>query len=196
MLSILRIMRLLLMLLAFALYSSLPRAAGVELHNIAIVPTEEAYELETDIALELNPRLEDVVSRGVPLYFVLEFQLDRPRWYWLDEKISRRSLTYRLSYQALTRQYRLSTGALHQNFPSLDQALRTLTRVRNWSIAERKALEPDEHYQARLRFRLDLARMPKPFQVGAIGDKDWNLATELDWTYVPRVVAPPGEDDR
>lgn len=161
-------------------------AAGAELRNVALGATEEGHALKFDVAFDLNARLEEVVSRGVPLYFVAEFELRRARWYWFDEDVVTRSLTYRLSYNALTRQYRLSTGALHQNFQTLEEALQTMTHVRNWLVAERGVLGLGTSYDARLRFRLDLAQMPKPFQVSAIGNKDWNLATDwLRWTYVP-----------
>lgn len=147
---------------------------------------EDGQQLQFEVIFELNPRLEEVVSRGVPLYFVAEFELTRPRWYWFDEELATRTLTYRLSYHALTRQYRLATGALYQNFPTLESALKTISRVRSWTVAERGVLKAGVDYQARLRFRLDLAQMPKPFQVSAIGDRDWKLATEwLRWTYVP-----------
>lgn len=162
------------------------RAADPELRNVALVSSEDGQQLQFDILFELNPRLDEVVSRGVPLYFVAEFELTRQRWYWFDEALVSRDLTYRLSYNALTRQYRLATGALYQNFPTLEAALRTMSRVRSWTVAERGLLKTGVAYQAKLRFRLDLAQMPKPFQVGAIGDRDWNLGTDwLRWTYVP-----------
>ena len=37
-------------------------------------------------ALSLSPQLEDAVNKGVPLYFLVEFELLRPRWYWWDER--------------------------------------------------------------------------------------------------------------
>lgn len=161
-------------------------ASDPELRNVALIASEDGQQLQFDVLFELNPRLEDVVSRGVPLYFVAEFELTKPRWYWFDDEIANRALTYRLSYNALTRQYRLATGALHQNYPTLEAALRTMSRVRSWTVVERGALSAGTAYDARLRFRLDLTQMPKPFQVSAIGDKDWALTTEwLRWTYVP-----------
>ena len=142
--------------------------------------------MQFDVLFELNPRLEEVVSRGVPLYFVAEFELTRPRWYWFDEDLATRTLTYRLSYHALTRQYRLATGPLYRrNFPTLESALKVMSRVRSWTVAERGVLKTGVNSKP-TSFRLDLAQMPKPFQVSAIGDRDWNFGTEwLRWTYVP-----------
>ena len=81
--------------------------------------------LDADFAFELTPRLEEVVANGVPLYFRVEFELTRPRWYWFDEKAASRQLQLRLSYHALSRQYRLSTGALQQNFADARGGART-----------------------------------------------------------------------
>ena len=159
-------------------------AAEAEIRNVALVLADDTYVLNADIVAELTPLLADVVARGVSLYFVTEFELAAPRWYWLDEEIVTKSLTYRLSYQSLTRQYRLTSGALHQNFGSLDEALRTMLRIRNWSVAERAALRVGRSYNAALRFRLDVAELPKPLQVSALGRKDWNLSSDwYRWTF-------------
>ena len=159
-------------------------AAEAEIRNVALVLADDTYVLNADIVAELTPLLTDVVARGVSLYFVTEFELAAPRWYWLDEEIVTKSLTYRLSYQSLTRQYRLTSGALHQNFGSLEEALRTMLRIRNWSVAERAALRVGRSYNAALRFRLDVAELPKPLQVSALGRKDWNLSSDwYRWTF-------------
>ena len=159
-------------------------AAEAEIRNVALVLADDTYVLNADIVAELTPLLADVVVRGVSLYFVTEFELAAPRWYWLDEEIVTKSLTYRLSYQSLTRQYRLTSGALHQNFGSLEEALRTMLRIRNWSVAERAALRVGRSYNAALRFRLDVAELPKPLQVSALGRKDWNLSSDwYRWTF-------------
>ena len=160
------------------------RAAEAEIRNVALVLADDTYVLNADIVAELTPLLTDVVARGVSLYFVTEFELAAPRWYWLDEEVVTKSLTYRLSYQSLTRQYRLTSGALHQNFASLEEALRTMLRIRNWSIVERGALRIGRSYNAALRFCLDVGELPKPLQVSALGRKDWSLGSDwYRWTF-------------
>lgn len=179
-----------LLMLGLVAWAGLVSAAEIEIDNAALVASDEGYVLSADVRFELNPRLEDIINRGVPLYFVADFELHRPRWYWLDQTVSRRSLTYRLSYHALTRQYRLSSGALHQSFSTLDQALRTMQAIRLWPVIDKGAIKLGEAYQAELRFRLDLSQLPRPFQVGAIGNRDWNLASDwLTWQVVPGNLA-------
>lgn len=154
--------------------------AEISILEPRIALSDDGYSLSADFEFELNSRLEEAVSRGVVLYFETEFELGRERWYWFDEKLISRSQTHRLSYHALTRQYRLSTGGLHQSFETLGEALRMLRRLRNWLIIERSeaTFEPGK-YQAALRMRLDVTQLPRPFQISALGNKDWSLTA--DW---------------
>jgi hypothetical protein len=81
----------------------------------------------------------------------------------------------RLSYHALSRQYRLSTGSLQQSFPSLDEALNVLKRVRNWLVVDRAVRLAAADYEAAVRMRLDTALLPKPFQLSALTGRDLQL---------------------
>jgi hypothetical protein len=160
-------------------------AAEIEINEPQIALTDDGYVLSANFVFDFNQRLEEAVNKGVVLYFIADFELSRPRWYWLDEKALVRSQTYRLSYHALTRQYRLSTGGLHQSYASLSDALAMLSRLRNWNIADKtdKAIRVGEPYQAALRLRLDIGQLPRPFQLSALGNKEWSLAS--DWKIWP-----------
>lgn len=172
--------------LGLMLLAGAAAAGEITLQNAQINAADEGFVLSADVGFELNPRLIDTLNRGVPLYFVAEFELHRPRWYWFDQALAKRSRNYRLSYHALTRQYRLSFGALHQNFSSLEQALATLQALRQWPVIDKNTLRVGETYEAQLRFRLDLTQLPATFQVGAIGNRDWNMSSDwLTWPVVP-----------
>lgn len=172
--------------LSLLLASLAAQAGEIEIRNAQLSLGEDGYVLAADFHVEFNARLEEAVAKGVILYFVTDFELTRPRWYWLDDKVVSRTQTFRLSYHALTRQYRLSTGALHQSFETLDEALRMLARLRNWGVLDKVSLKSDETYLASLRMRLDLSQMPKTFQVTAIANRDWNLASDwARWSFVP-----------
>ncbi|THF64980.1 DUF4390 domain-containing protein [Pseudothauera nasutitermitis] len=146
---------------------------------------EEGYVVNAEFGVELNDRLAEAVNRGVSLYFVAEFVVERPRWYWFNKVVVDRRLNYRLSYHAITRSYRLSLGSFHQSFDSLEGALLTMQRIRNWQVAGRDELEDGQSYNAAIRFRLDTAQLPKPFQVTAIGSREWNLGTDwYAWTFL------------
>ncbi|TMH00563.1 MAG: DUF4390 domain-containing protein, partial [Betaproteobacteria bacterium] len=93
------------------------------------MPDDDDYVLTAQFDVAFNPTLEEALQNGVSLYFVLEFELGRPRWYWLDEKVAQLTVQYRLTYSPLTRQYRLTTGLLGQQLESLDEVQRLLSRV-------------------------------------------------------------------
>ncbi len=178
------------LLLALALVWSVPaRAEDIEISHIALEGNDEGYALDADFHIDLNPRLEDAIDKGVAMYFEVEFELTRKRWYWFDQHPVSRQLMLRLSYHALTRQYRISRGALHQSFSSLPEALRVLSRVRSWQVLERGEVDAGTEYQAALRMRLDVTQLPKPFQVNALTSREWNLASE--WQRWPLEIKAP-----
>src|SRR5438477_3637214 len=123
-------------------------ADDIEVRDARVHATEEGLVLDADFDFELSPRLSDVVATGVPLYFRVDFELTRRRWYWFDDVAASKRLLLRLSYHALSRQYRLSTGLLQQSFPSLEEALSVLRRLRNWLVVDRTATFADADYEA------------------------------------------------
>ncbi len=168
------------------------QATDISIRNPQLIANEDGYILAADFNINFNSRLEEAVNKGVVLYFAVDFELTRSRWYWFDEQIIHRNKTFRLSYHALTRQYRLSTGALHQSYTSLDEALRIMSRLRNWQVLETGEIKADQTYLASLRMRLDLTQMPKTFQVSALSNKDWNLASDWGrWTFTPDATPAP-----
>lgn len=141
--------------------------------------------LNAEFTIDLGPRLEEAVARGVPLYFTLELEVTRPRWWWSNENVLTRTTQYRLSYTALTRQYRLTTGNLHRNFTTLDEALRVMSRFVDLSVADRGVFKPGEGYDIGMRLSLDRNQLPKPLQVDAIANRDWQVDSRvLRWHYV------------
>jgi hypothetical protein len=147
---------------------------------------EDGYYLNADFAFSINSTLDEALQKGVPLYFLLEFELSRPRWYWLDEKVISVTTQYRVSYNALTRQYRIASGLLGQNFESLDEVERFLSRVTSREVARRDQLVKGAQYVAALRLRLDVNQLPKPFQMSALTSREWTLQSEWHaWGFTP-----------
>src|SRR5688500_2149938 len=154
--------------LALAAGAGIARGDGIEVRDLALRAAEEGMVLDADFSFELSPRLADMVANGVPLYFSVDFELTRQRWYWFDENTASRRLQLGLSYHALTRQYRLATGPLQQTYATLEEALQGLMRVRNWLVLDRTVSFADTDYQAAVRMRLEVTLLPKPFQLSAL----------------------------
>lgn len=164
---------------------------GMSFRYHEIVPVEQHYVVNASVELQPNPRLQELVDGGLSIPFIAEFTITRSRWYWLDETVIERDMNFRLFYHALTRQYRLSIGGIHRNFTSFDDALRAMLTLRNWAVAEHNSFRDGDTYTASLRFRLDTAQLPKPFQVAALGNRDLDLTTNwVHWNFVAQPSEP------
>ena len=162
------------------------RADGIEVRKAALISAENGYVLEADFEVTLTHTLEEALNKGVPLHFILEFELIRPRWYWFNQKIADARQEYRLSYNALTRQYRVGLRTLYQNFASVSEALAFMSRVRVRGIAEPGAFGTGASYRAALRLRLDASQLPRAFQVSAVGSREWSISSDWHrWTVSP-----------
>ena len=173
------------------------RAEGIVVTSAQLELDSEAdsgWVLAADFDISLTPRVQEAVSRGVTLYFVIDFELHRARWYWWDQQTARASQTWRLSYHALTRQYRLSQEGLQLRFNTLEEALRSLTRSRNWRVVEKEKVGLGNQYEAQVRMRLDTTLLAKPLQFNAITSSDWSLSSNWKrFGFVPQLPEKPSE---
>jgi hypothetical protein len=174
---------------------------ATELEQLKLERTEEGVFLSSVLQLNLAPAVESALERAVPIYFVMQADVFRERWYWADRKVVSTSRTYRLAYQPLTRRWRVSvssgagpaTGlqyALHQNFETLNQAVASIARVSHWRVAEAERLEGDAVHHLNYQFKLDLALLPRPFQLGMNAQPEWHIDVRRSlpvplWVPVP-----------
>ena len=155
------------------------RADSISVQRASLQADGNGWNLDARFDFELNGSLEDAVNKGIPLYFTTDFELSRARWYWFDEQPVSVSQSIRLSFQPLTREYRVSSGGLQLGFSTLAEALAVIKHVTSWHVIDRNDVRPGETYTASVRMQLDVALMPKPFQIDAVNNRDWNLAS--DW---------------
>lgn len=141
--------------------------------------------LSADFVVALTATLQDAVNRGLPLYFLTEVLVERGRWYWFDETVIETQIEWRLSYHALTRQFRVAANGRSDSFGSLEEALAAMSSVKRWQVAPLSRFNKGSVYEVWVRMRLDTTRLPKPFQMTALTDRDWNPQSEwkrLDFT--------------
>jgi hypothetical protein len=165
-------------------------ADGITVQRAEAHFSDDSYQLSANFDIRLQFVVEQALEQGVPLYFVSEFTLTRPRWYWFDEVVARDEQTTRLSYNALTRQYRITRGALFQNFASLNDALLIIGHQNSepipasqfdggGSYISERLFKKNNNYVAAARLHLDVTQLPKPLQVDALTGDDWNM--DSDW---------------
>lgn len=176
-------------LLAFALATFPAFAAqphGIDVTRATVITADDNYLLEADIDIVLSAPLEDALNKGIPLYFLLEFELVRSRWYWFNDKAIVLQRQFRMSFNALTRQYRVGVGAFYQNFPTLKESLQFMSKVRRREDLEPGTLNKGAVYSAALRLRLDTSQLPRPFNLNTLGSREWNLGSDwYRWTVTP-----------
>jgi hypothetical protein len=197
------------------LFAASAQAEGIAVNKVEISLGEEGYQLFASYDINLSSAVKQAFSRGTPIYFVSEFSLTHARWSWLDsaQRTLRRNLprylvgespltrwswldeevfkgeqTIKLSYSVLTGRYRISRGALFQNFTSLEDAINMLTRQSSTTISV-GLMKKEGNYMAAVRLRLDIAQLPKPLQVNALTDSDWTLDSDLyRWVINPSAI--------
>ncbi len=150
----------------------------------SIRAVQQGYVLDADVDVVLNPTLEDALTKGINLYFLLELEISRPRDWWFDEDIAEPVRKMRIYYHLLLRRYVVESGYTTRTFATLGEALAMLGRVEGWQILERDALKSGRFYDARLRLRLDTAQLPRPLSIGAVTSDKWEMATPwYAWSF-------------
>lgn len=178
----------LLCLMAMSLMSTAVSAEGIKIKSFEMERVDNDWLLNASFQIELSPGLEEAVQKGVVLYFQTEFDLTRSRWYWFDEKPAVVQRQTRLSYQPITQQYRIASDGFTFSAKTISEALQAVGSVGGWRVIDNSQLDPSKLYTASLRMTLDLSKLPKPFQVNALNNREWNVSS--DWFRFP--LSPTG----
>lgn len=173
-------------------------AEGISISKAEARLTDEGYQLTVDFDIQLSPLVETALKHGVTLYFVSELAINRSRWYWLDTDVARDEQSAKLSFNALTQQYRITHGSLFQSFDNLNDALNVLGHQTSPPVPAALLDKNGGGYFSRLlkkgsdccsafaQMRLDVTQLPKPLQVNALTNEDWNLKSEpYRWEIKP-----------
>lgn len=150
---------------------------GLSLQTLKAHIDDDGVVLDYDVSVQLSEALKNALQRGISVVFVVEARLFERRWYWTDKSRRQAVRRWRVTYQPLTRQWRLSIGAFNRHYTSLDEALDALRRSSRWRIAERPDGNADDHY-VEFGFRLDARELPRPLQIGLGSQNTWDLSLE------------------
>ncbi len=158
-----------------------------EVSDLQLERGADGLYLTAALQLELPLIVQDALSKGISMHFIADVEVLRQRWYWMDKVVAQATRHLRLSYQPLTRRWRLAqlaapfaaTGlgvTLDQSFDDLPEVLAALQRIARWKIASEDALDDGVPYVVNFQFRLDMSQLPRPLQIGAVGGSSWNIA--------------------
>jgi hypothetical protein len=153
-----------------------------EVTQLQVERTDEGVLLSAAVRFDLPQVVDDALAKGIPMYFLAEAAIYRDRWYWYDKREAFATRHMRLSFQPLTRRWRLQVSSapighsglvLGQMFDTREEALQAIQRISRWRIADASAVDPDATQTIDFRFRLDVSQLPRPFQIGAVGQAEW-----------------------
>lgn len=167
--------------LAFTL--AFAEGSSINIKSAELELQDNYYGLDADVDMSFDKEIEEAINKGVPLTFLIEFQIVSPRKYWFDDEIVTATRTVSLSYHALSRQYLVNRGGHQQSFETISEAIHELAELNDWKVVDRSLLEKPEVYKAALLIRLDQTKLPKAIQVDTIASEKWNLTSQkFEWT--------------
>ena len=181
-------------------FSQTIRAA--ELTQFSVERAEDGIYLSAVVRFELPAVVEDALLKGIPMFFVAEADIYMNRWYWAGKRVSSATRSIRLAYQPLTRRWRVNIvsglinnsaglrATLNQNYDTLPEALSAVQRLSRWRIADNSEVEPDVMHKLEFSFNLDLSQLPRPFQIGVAGQKDWTISAQQNERLLLGVARP------
>lgn len=161
---------------------------AAELTQLSIERAEDGVYLSANVQFELPSVVEDALAKGIPMFFVAEVDVYQNRWYWTDKRVASAARTIRLAFQPLSRRWRVNIAsglvnnsaglraALNQNYDTLPEAMAAVQRLSRWRIADNADIEADTQHRLEVYFNLDLSQLPRPLQIGVLGQKDWAVS--------------------
>jgi hypothetical protein len=175
---------------------------AVQLSDFKLERQEDAYVLSSTLNFELPQAVEDALSKGIALFFMAEVQVAKERWYWYDKYVAKQERHYRLSYNPLSRRWRLATSSkpipnsglgvnMGVSYDSLSEALSAIKRSSEWRVVEATEIEPSGKYRLDYQFKLDLTQFPRPFQIGTLGESDWSMSVKKSQALVFEPLKAP-----
>jgi hypothetical protein len=161
--------------------------AKTEVSALRFERSAEDLLLSASVKFDLPPVVEEALLKGVALNFVAEVDVLRERWYWMNQRVLTAERHMRLAFHPLTRRWRVNVSsgqipsgglglALSQNFETMAEALSVVQRLSRWKIGDTAELDLDPRYLVDFRFRLDMSQLPRPLQIGTLGQVDWDIA--------------------
>jgi len=169
-------------------------AANFTVKNAKAVLAERVLLVNARFDLPISARIEEALSKGIPIDVVIDVDMVKHRWWWRNRVITDQTLRRRIQFHALSRQY-LVSGLLEndpsESFGSLTQALAYAGTLDEFKIilTPKKVIETDVRYLLQLRARLDIEALPMLMRPFAYATPSWRRNT--GWTEWPIELIQP-----
>jgi len=180
-----------LLMVASLSFGATSAAAPFDVKSGQPVLRDRVIYVNTQFDLQLNPKVEEALNKGIPIDIQIDIKLIRQRWWWRNVVITDWTLTRRLQFHALSRQYLVTTlqdNRSTESFGTLAQALEWLGDVRELEIplTAKKELLPGARHLVALRAHLDIESLPVIMRPLAYVTPSWRLNTGwIEWPVTP-----------
>lgn len=180
--------RLALALLAIALCAT--AAADFKTGEIRARLAGKMLELGGGFELSLSRKVEEALTKGIPLEVVLELRLYRERAVFWNDRLAAWSWRREIRYHALSGQYLVvrpdQKPPLQESFATLADALRYLGSVDDLKLSLDERLIAPGTYVVRSRASLDIEALPAPLRPRAYTSLSWHLDSGWETWIVAR----------
>ena len=182
---------LMVLLMVVGCFSAAAQTTEAKVTRIEPEIIDQELMLDVDFQLELGSLVREAAERGVPLHFAVDLEISSPRWWWLDKVLVKTSMSRRITFNTLTRQWRVASGDLFMPVGSLDEAMEVISRIRGWPVSPTDRFEPGVKYDGKVRIRLDASQLALPLQIESSKRSDWALAS--NWLSFDFSIRRPGQ---
>ena len=149
--------------------------------------SDGVYALNADFRLSMPQQLQDAINHGTPVSFQVEFNINRPRWYWSNENLISTSREQRISFNSLTREYRVSSGVNQYRYNTLNEALLNVSRISQWRVLWPNQYDAGEPLEGSVRIYLNTSRLPRTYQLNSLTNQGWGLNSGwYTFNFTPR----------
>lgn len=166
---------------------------SLTIRTAELVAVDDGYVLNADVDMKFSAKVEEAISKGFVLNFLVEFQLAKPRKYWFDDEIVTVVHALALNYHALSRQFLVTRGDQQKAFVRLDEALDDLSDISGLKVLKKSEIDLDEPYKAAILMRLDTKKLPQALQDVA-NDGDWGMRSQR-FEWVPNFSHHPAKNE-
>jgi hypothetical protein len=153
--------------------------ASFEVSKIEASAGEGKLTVSGEIDLSLNNKVEEAVSKGIPLDVEIELRLYRERPIIWSRRVASWTLRRQIRYHALSGQYLVLYRDRHprelESFTSLQEALHQMGTLNSIDLKIGEPIQSSGRYKLESRVTLDIESLPPPLRPVAYTSLAWHL---------------------
>ena len=157
------------------------------IRNAFVEPVAGIWHLNVIVETGLSKPALEALTEGIPLTMLLDVQISGERRFLPDETVAELQQRWELAFDALSQRYvvtNVNSGA-QSTYATQDEALETLSRVRNLPLIDANLLRAGRRYDVSVRASIDIGGLPAAVKL-LVFWRDWSRSTDwYTWTIRP-----------